>query len=170
MFAKELNSLVQDMVISPSSCNALQPPWIEVAVNLIGPWSIQHYLHDFVFRFSHPPILFQIQLRLFILKQTSTHSMFFEKNCFTKYPSPYWCFHVIGGEFTGITLLQGFKISGIKDVTPTIKNQQGYDICDRFSSTNQRQFKLYYTFSSTTKFSTGQCYHGYMFCCCSIHI
>ena len=71
--------------------------------------------------------------------------MFFEKNCFTKYPSPYWCFHVIGGEFTGITLLQGFKISGIKDVTPTIKNQQGYDICDRFSSTNQRQFKLYYT-------------------------
>ena len=118
------------MVIYPP-CNALTTPWLEVPVDLIGPWSVKVNLQELVFHaLTCIDTVSNLAEVICIENKTAAHiSILFENHWLSRYPHPSWCVHDNGGEFTGVPFLCLLTVNGIKDVTTTIKNPQANAIC-----------------------------------------
>ena len=86
------------------SCNALSTPWLEVAVDLIGPWSIKVNSQELVFHaLTCIDTVTNLAEVIRIENKTAAHiSMLFENHWLSRYPCPSWCVHGNGVEFTGI--------------------------------------------------------------------
>eukprot|EP00804_Cyclotella_cryptica_P009095 CCRYP_003175-RB/>CCRYP_003175-RB protein AED:0.38 eAED:0.38 QI:0/0/0/1/0/0/2/0/302 len=86
-------------------------PWEEVAIDLIGPWTIkvngrQAHVHDK-----------------------------FTQCWLCRYPRPVRCVHDKGGEFIGSAFQWPLELFTIKDVCSTSKNPQSNAICERMHQT-----------------------------------
>ena len=119
------------------SCNALSTRWLEVAVDLIGPWSIKVNSQESVFHaLTCIDTVTNLAEVICIENKTAAHiSMLFENHWLSRYPRPSRCIHDNGGAFTGVPFLCMLTVNGIKDVSTTIKNPQANAICERLHQT-----------------------------------
>ena len=117
--------------------NALSTPWLEVAVDLIGPWSIKVNSQELVFHaLTCINTVTNLAEVIRIENKTAAHiSMLFENHWLSRYPRPSQCVHDNGGEFTGVPFLRMLTVNGIKDVTTTIKNSQANAISEQLHQT-----------------------------------
>ena len=112
-------------------------PWDEVAVDLIGPWSIHINGQDLVF---HALTCIDTVTNLTALvcsnNITAAHvGMRFENEWLARYPRPLQCIHDNGTEFTGSDFQRILTLNGIKDVATTSKNPQANAVCERMHQT-----------------------------------
>ena len=114
-------------------CNALSTPWLEVSVDLIGPWSIKVNSQEIVFHaLTCIDTVTNLAEVIHIENKTAAHiSMLFEYHWLSQYPCPSRCIHDNGGEFTGVPFSHMLTVNGIKDVTTTIKNPQANAIYEQ---------------------------------------
>ena len=71
-------------------CNALSTPWLEVAIDLIGPWFIQVNSQELVFHaLTCIDTVTNLAEVICIENKTSAHiSMLFENQWLSQYPYP----------------------------------------------------------------------------------
>lgn len=116
---------------------ALAAPWYEVAVDLVGPWSIHVQGQELVFHALSciDPVTGLLELPRIDNKTAEHVGMKFENNWLARYPRPYRCVHDNGGEFTGHEFQQILTANGIHDSPTTVKNPQSNAICERVHQT-----------------------------------
>lgn len=128
-------------------------PWQNVAVDLIGPWSITIDNQT-------------IQLRALTAIDTDTNlaeaatisnpdsahvANKFEQLWLSRYPRPSNCIHDPGPEFTGDPFQALLARYGIKDTPTTIKNPQANAVCERLHQTIGNMLRtLIYQFHPAT--------------------
>ena len=115
----------------------LATPWDEVAVDLVGPWTIQ--LDETEYEFNAltciDPITNLVEI-IRINNKTSQHiTEQFENLWLSRYPSPNRCVHDRGGEFMGHEFQTMLGRHAIKNVPITTRNPQSNAICERMHST-----------------------------------
>ena len=117
--------------------DALSTPWLEVAIDLIGPWSIIVKLQELVFHaLTCIDTVTNLAEVIRIENKTAAYiCTLFENHWLSHYPRPSRCVDDNGGEFIGVPFLHMLKVNGIKDVTTTIKNPQANAICERLHQT-----------------------------------
>ena len=110
---------------------------MEVAVDLIRPWSIKVNSQELVFHaLTCIDTVTNLAEVIHIENKTSAHiSMLFENHWLSRYPCLSRCIHDNDGEFTGVPFSCMLTVNGIKDVTTTIKNPQVNVICERLHQT-----------------------------------
>jgi hypothetical protein len=113
-------------------------PWEEVAVDLVGPWSVT--LPDIgELRFHALTIIdttTTISEMVRIDNKTSQHvAMLFENSWLARYPRPLRVIHDPGTEFIGIAFQSMLHTNGILPVPTTVKNPQANAVCERMHST-----------------------------------
>ena len=106
--------------------NETAVPWSDVAVEIIGPWTID--VNNTVFSFSALTAI-DISTGLFEIKKieekTSDHAWQQFRNAWlSRYPRPTKVIHDQGGEFVGQEFQFGLIQHGIKPVSITSKNPQ----------------------------------------------
>jgi hypothetical protein len=116
---------------------ALMMPWHEVAVDLIGPWTIK--LHGQELKFSaltsidtvtNYPELTRIN------NKTSEHvAQQFENSWLSRYPRPMRCIYDQGSEFIGHEFQAMLDQYHIAHSPTTVKNPQANAICERLHQT-----------------------------------
>ena len=112
-------------------------PWEEVAVDLIGPWTINLEGRSLEFNALTciDPVTNLVEL-IRIDRKTAEHIRTkFEQAWLARYPWPKRCIHDNGGEFTGAKFQQLLELLGIKDVPTTSRNPQSNAICERMHQT-----------------------------------
>jgi len=112
-------------------------PFEEVAVDLIGPWTIK--VNNRVLEFNAltciDPVTNLVEL-VRIDTKTSQHIRDkFEQTWLSRYPWPTKCIHDLGGEFIGHEFQTLLERCAIKDVPTTSKNPQSNSICERMHQT-----------------------------------
>jgi transposase InsO family protein len=108
-------------------------PWEEVAVDLIGPWTIKVHEQELVFRaltcIDNVTNLTELSL---IQNKSSAHvAMKFENEWLARYPKPVKCIYDHGTEFTGAEFQSLLTRYGIKKSPTSTKNPQANSICER---------------------------------------
>ena len=112
-------------------------PWDEVAVDLVGPWTIEAGDCEYAFNALTciGPVTNLVELIRVDCKTAKHVGQQFENAWLSRYPFPNRCIHDNGGEFIG----QCFKAICIKhsiDFVPTtVKNPQSNAICERMHKT-----------------------------------
>jgi transposase InsO family protein len=112
-------------------------PWNEVAVDLVGPWTVLVQQQAFVFLALTciDPVTGLAEL-IRLQDKTSAHvAMKFENEWLARYPRPLRCVHDQGGEFEGREFQHVLTMNGIKDVPTTAKNPQSNAIVERLHRT-----------------------------------
>ena len=107
-------------------------PWFEVAVDLIGPWTIiiGNDKYDFNALTSIDTTTNLTEM-IQVTEKTSMHVQNkFEQSWLSRYPQPIRCVHDNGREFTGFEFQQLLQILQIKDVATTSHNPQSNAICE----------------------------------------
>jgi hypothetical protein len=112
-------------------------PWDEVAVDLIGPWTIKTNGQELVFHALTciNPVTNLTELVCINDKSAAHVGMRFENKWLARYPRPLCCIHENGGEFTGSDFQRILMLNGIKDVATTAKNPQANAVCERMHQT-----------------------------------
>ena len=112
-------------------------PWEEVAIDLIGPWTVK--VNNRKVEFNALTCIDTASNLVELIRidnKTSRHIRDkFIQSWLARYPRPTRCVHDKGGEFIGGTfqcLLHSFDI---KDVQSTSKNPQSNSICERMHQT-----------------------------------
>jgi transposase InsO family protein len=117
--------------------NALILPWQEVAVDLIGPWTIKLHGQDYKFHAltsidtvtNYPEI---VRLN----NKTSQHvAQQFENSWLARYPKPIRCIYDQGSEFIGHNFQTMLDEYNIIHRPTTVKNPQANAICERLHQT-----------------------------------
>ena len=112
-------------------------PWFEVAVDLIGPWTIiiGNDKYDFNALTSIDTTTNLTEM-IQVTEKTSMHVRNkFEQSWLSRYPRPIRCVHDNGREFTGFEFQQLLQILQIKDVATTSCNPQSNAICEQMHQT-----------------------------------
>jgi transposase InsO family protein len=112
-------------------------PWNEVAVDLIGPWTmdIQGEQIKFDALTCIDTVTNLVELIL-IDNRTANHVAQQFENCWlSRYPRPNRCIHDNGGEFIGMKFQELLQQAGIIDVPTTSYNPQANAICERMHQT-----------------------------------
>jgi len=112
-------------------------PWDEVAVDLIGPWTITVNGQELIFNALTciDPVTNLSEL-IRINNHSAAHvAMHFENEWLSRYPRPLCCIHDQGPEFMGADFQRILLLNGIKDVAMTIKNPQANAVCERMHQT-----------------------------------
>jgi transposase InsO family protein len=112
-------------------------PFEEVAVDLIGPWTIQIRGKPYEFRAltSIDTVTALVEICQ-IKNKTADHvSRKFAQSWLARYPWPIRCIHDNGGEFTGWEFQRLLEKCHIKDVPTTSRNPQANAICERMHQT-----------------------------------
>ena len=118
--------------------NAPLMPWDEVAIDLIGPWSIE--LHngqkvEFNALTCIDPVTNLVEI-IRINRKTAEHvAQKFEDCWLARYPRPNRCVHDNGGEFIGEAFQLKLQEHGVTDVHTTSRNPQGNAVCERMHQT-----------------------------------
>jgi putative transposase len=112
-------------------------PWYEVAVDLIGPWTMLVNGQELEFNALTciDPVSNLVELARIENKSAAHVGMVFENTWLARYPKPDRCVHDNGGEFIGADFLRILAINGIDDVPTSIKNPQSNAICERMHQT-----------------------------------
>jgi transposase InsO family protein len=120
-------------------------PWEEVAVDLIGPWSVE------------VPMQGEVQIQALTVIDTATTlaeiirienkssehiALLFENNWLARYPRPLRCIHDQGGEFSGAAFQATLATEDIQAVPTTVKNPQSNAICERMHKTCGGQIRV----------------------------
>ena len=124
-----------------------QQPWIEVHVDLIGPWTIPQRPRckpklsktkdddDEPFQLlaltAIDPVTNWIELVAIPNKESITVARAFDRAWLCRYPRPLKCLHDRGTEFTGIEFQELLQSYGIKDKTSSSGNPQSNAILER---------------------------------------
>mmetsp|Transcript_27581 Transcript_27581/g.40549 ORF Transcript_27581/g.40549 Transcript_27581/m.40549 type:complete len:847 (+) Transcript_27581:174-2714(+) len=113
-------------------------PWDEVAVDLIGPWSIKlrnGQTVTFNALTCVDPVTNLVEI-IRINSKTAEHvAQKFEDCWLARYPRPNRCVHDNGGEFIGAEFQLKLEQHGITDAPTTSRNPQGNSICERMHQT-----------------------------------
>jgi hypothetical protein len=121
-------------------------PWNEVAVDLIGPWTIRlQDGRDIEFKaLTAIDTVTNLTEILRIENKTSNHvAHTFENGWLARYPRPNRCIHDNGGEFLGWEFQDLLHRLGIKDVPTTVKNPQANAICERMHQSVGNALRTY---------------------------
>ena len=112
-------------------------PWNNVAVDLIGPWSINIGIQSFSLdALTIIDTDTNLTEACSIKHKTAFHvAMKFENTWIARYPKPSRCIHDNGGEFIGEEFQKMLIKHNIKDVPTTVKNPQANAICERMHQT-----------------------------------
>jgi hypothetical protein len=112
-------------------------PWNEVAVDLIGPWTVNVQGADITFNALTciDPVSNLVEIQRILNKSAAHVGTIFENLWLARYPRPLRCVHDNGGEFIGADFQRVLEINGVKDVPTTIKNPQSNAICERMHQT-----------------------------------
>jgi len=107
-------------------------PWQEVAVDLIGPWSIE--VNGNTLTFNALTMIDTVSNWVELVRihnKTSVHiALQFENQWLSRYPRPIRCIFDQGPEFKG-PFQQMLYFTGIKAAPTTVKNPQANAICER---------------------------------------
>jgi hypothetical protein len=108
-------------------------PWNKVAVDIIGPWTIN--IQGAKVKCNAltciDPVSNLVEITWIHNKTVAHISMIFKNNWVARYPQPLCCIHDNGGKFIGDNFQRVLEINGIKDIPTTIKNLQLNAICER---------------------------------------
>jgi transposase InsO family protein len=111
-------------------------PWQDVAIDLIGPWTLS--IGDQKYKFSALTMIDIVTNLVEVLRvhnKTAAHvAMQFENTWLSRYPKPQNVIHDQGGEFTGYEFLHRpnrLHVHNINDRTTTAKNPQANAVCER---------------------------------------
>jgi hypothetical protein len=101
-------------------------PWNEVAIDLIGPWTldIQGAKVKFPVLTCIDPVSNLVEIARIHNKSAAHVAMIFENNWCARYPRLLCCIHDNGGKSIGADFQYILEINGIKDVPVTVKNPQ----------------------------------------------
>jgi hypothetical protein len=112
-------------------------PWEEVAIDLIGPWTIK--VNNRKVEFNALTCIDTASNLVELIRidnKTSRHIRDkFIQSWLARYPRPTRCVHDKGGEFIGGTFQWLLHSFDIKDVQSTSKNPQSNSICERMHQT-----------------------------------
>ena len=108
-------------------------PWREVAVDLIGPWTIRLGGQETTFQaLTIIDTVTNLTELVRLNNKTSAHvANQFENTWLSRYPRPLRCIHDQGGEFTGWPFQQVLQRHGIQSHCISSKNPQANSICER---------------------------------------
>jgi len=114
-----------------------EQPFEEVAVDLIGPWSIEVANEKLTFNALTciDTVTNLVELVRIDNKSSQHIRNKFEQTWLARYPWPRRCIHDKGGEFTGEPFQRLLEATFIKDVCSTSKNPQSNAICERMHQT-----------------------------------
>ncbi|KAG7340293.1 integrase core domain containing protein [Nitzschia inconspicua] len=108
-------------------------PWQDVAVDLIGPWTIS--IGDEEHKFSALTIIDMVTNLVEVVRidnKSSAHvAMHFENSWLAKYPRPLNVIHDQGGEFIGEAFQRRLRVHNIRSRLTTAKNPQANSVCER---------------------------------------
>ena len=112
-------------------------PWDEVAVDLIGPWTITVHGHDleFLALTCIDPVTTLSEIVRIDDKSSAHVAMKFENQWLARYPRPVRCIHDQGNEFTANPFQHVLAINGIQDVPATVANPQANAVNERLHQT-----------------------------------
>jgi hypothetical protein len=112
-------------------------PWEEVAIDLIGPWTVK--VNNRKVEFNALTCIDTASNLVELIRidnKTSRHIRDkFIQSWLARYPRPTRCVHDKGGEFIGGTFQWLLHSFDIKDVQSTSKNPQSNSICERMHQT-----------------------------------
>jgi transposase InsO family protein len=112
-------------------------PWQDVAIDLIGPWTLS--VGDQKLTFSALTMVDMVTNIVEVVRvsnKTAAHvAMQFENTWLSRYPRPMNVIHDQGGEFIGHKFLQRLQVHGINSRTTTSKNPQANSVCERMHQT-----------------------------------
>ena len=118
--------------------NALSTPWDEVAVDLVGPWTVEAtdgISYEFNSLTCIDPVTNLVEL-IRVDRKTAEHvGQQFENAWLSRYPSPNRCIHDNGGEFLGRDFQAILTKHSIESVPTTVKNPESNSICERMHKT-----------------------------------
>jgi len=152
-YHSQLKQRVQDIVGSCDACQRykaagqgygeLPPreaplaPWTEVAVDLIGPWTVNVAGQEIEFNALTciDPVTNLTELSRIDNKTSEYVGMRFENEWLARYPRPLYCVHDNGSEFIGQGFQRILERNHVKDVPTTVKNPQANAICERMHQT-----------------------------------
>ena len=112
-------------------------PWREVAVDTIGPWTLDVGGHSIEFRALTiiDPVTNLVEL-IRLNNMTAQHvGLQFENTWLARYPKPQYCIYDQGTEFTGYGFLNVLARHNIRGRPITTKNPQANAICERMHQT-----------------------------------
>ena len=112
-------------------------PFNEVAVDLIGPWTIEVNGRSYEFNaLTSIDLVTNLVELIRIDRKTSQHvRKRFEQSWLSRYPLPKRCIHDNEGEFTGAAFQGLLNALSIKDVPTTSRNPQANAVCERMHQT-----------------------------------
>jgi transposase InsO family protein len=112
-------------------------PWREVAVDTIGPWTLEVGKHLLEFRALTMIDMVTNLVELVRLdNMTAAHvGLLFETQWLARYPRPLYCVHDQGTEFTGYQFQRVLARHDIRPRPITTKNPQANSICERMHQT-----------------------------------
>jgi hypothetical protein len=112
-------------------------PWNEVAVDLIGPWTVNVQGTEITFYALTciDPVSNLVEIQRILNKLAAHVGTIFENLWLARYPQPLRCVHDNGGKLVGADFQHVLEINGLKDVPTTIKNPQSNVICERMHQT-----------------------------------
>ena len=112
-------------------------PFEEVAVDLIGPWTLQ--IRGKPYTFSALTVIDTVTALVELIRIDSKDSHHiatkFAQSWLARYPWPERCVHDNGGEFTGYEFQRLLEKTHIKDAPTTARNPQANAICERMHQT-----------------------------------
>ena len=113
-------------------------PWNEVAIDLIGPWTIpcqNGEEYEFTALTCIDPVTNLTEM-IRVNNKTAEHVAEQFVNCWlSKYPRPNRCIHDNGGEFIGNVFQLMLQQAGVEDAPTTSRNPQANAICERMHQT-----------------------------------
>ena len=112
-------------------------PWEEVAIDLIGPWTIK--VNGKMVEFNALTCIDTASNLVELIRidnKTAEHVRSkFIQSWLCRYPRPLRCVHDKGGEFIGGEFTWLLHLFNVKDVRSTSKNPQSNSICERMHQT-----------------------------------
>lgn len=112
-------------------------PWREVAVDLIGPWTLN--IRGIETSFRALTIIDTVTNLVELVRldnKTSAHvALCFENTWLARYPRPLFCTYDQGGEFIGWPFQQLLQRHGIHGQCASWKNPQANAVCERMHQT-----------------------------------
>jgi hypothetical protein len=108
-------------------------PWEDVALDLIGPWTVNAPQESYEFyALTCINIVTNFPDAIQLHNKTASHvQMQFKNLWLSRYPRPIWSIHDCGTEFMGANFQRILQHFGIKDVSTSVRNPQSNAVCKR---------------------------------------
>ena len=153
IYHPNLRNRVEDIVSRCDSCQrnkqvgrlhgeappreALATPWREIAVDSIGPWTLEVQGHFIEFRALTviDTVTNLVEIVRLDNSSASNAALKFQNTWLARYPKPMQCIYDQGTEFTGYRFQQMLEQNGIQRRPITTKNPQANSICERMHQT-----------------------------------